>query len=368
MDANSWNAIVGSLPQPHLLQSWEWGQVKSHYGWEAHFKVWRDEEDDVEAAALLLEREISIPVVGTKLRMLYLPKGPLLSDWGDPDLRSRILADLQEFARERRAFFLKIDPEVRLGVGEPGSATAIEDAAGQALLEELRIAEWRFSREQVQFRNTVILDLTPTEDEMLARMKQKTRYNVRLAGRKGVSVRVGGLEDLEMLYRMYAETAVRDRFVIRHLDYYLDLWRAFLKAGMLKPLIAEVEGQPVAGLMLFLFGARAWYLHGMSTVHHREKMPNYLLQWEAMRLARSSGCTSYDLWGAPDVFDGSDSMAGVYRFKQGLGGEVHRHIGAWDLPLKPGWYRLYTRVLPRILGVMRFFGRRRAAGEAQGGP
>ncbi|MDH3943964.1 MAG: peptidoglycan bridge formation glycyltransferase FemA/FemB family protein [Anaerolineae bacterium] len=368
MDAKTWNEIISSFPEPHILQSYEWGQIKSYYGWEPIHKVWKDEDGHLISAALILEREIKIPVFGKKLRMLYVPKGPILRDWGDTELHAGILADLQKLARERNAFFLMIDPEVTRGVGEPGTESAKENTAGSDLQNELRIAEWRPSRDQVQFRNTVIVDLTPTEDEILARMKQKTRYNVRLAGRKGVSVRVGGSNDLEMLYRMYAETAVRDRFVIRHKRYYLELWGAFLQSGMLQPLIAEVEGVPVAGLMLFHFGGRAWYLHGMSTGMHRNKMPNYLLQWEAMRLAKAAGCTTYDLWGAPDVFDESDSMWGVYRFKRGLGGEVHRHIGAWDLPLQPGWYWLYTQVLPRILGVMRLFGRRRAAGEAQGGP
>jgi lipid II:glycine glycyltransferase (peptidoglycan interpeptide bridge formation enzyme) len=184
-------------------------------------------------------------------------------------------------------------------------------------------------------------------------MKQKTRYNIRLSERKGVSVRKGDAQDLPLLYRMYAETSVRDGFVIRDEHYYLTLWNSFLQQGLAQPLIAEVEGEPVAGVMIFLFGERAWYLYGMSREAHREKMPSYLLQWEAMRLAKARGCREYDLWGAPDVFDESDSMWGVFRFKEGLGGRVVRTAGAWDYPSRPLLYTLYTRVLPAVLDRMR---------------
>jgi lipid II:glycine glycyltransferase (peptidoglycan interpeptide bridge formation enzyme) len=238
-------------------------------------------------------------------------------------------------------------------MGVLGDSEAYENALGGAVLNELGSKGWRFSDEQIQFRNTVLVDLTAPEEELLARMKQKTRYNVRYAARKGVEVRAGSQDDLELLYRMYAETSARDGFIIRGEDYYQCVWRTFLENDMLTPLIAEVDGDPVGGLMLFRFGGRAWYLHGMSRAAHRKKMPNYLLQWEAMRIAKNLGCTIYDLWGAPNVFDESDPMWGVFRFKRGLGGTVMRTIGAYDLPVNPLVYGMYTQVLPRILSVMR---------------
>ncbi len=119
-----------------------------------------------------------------------------------------------------------------------------------------------------------------------------------------------------------------------------------------------MEGQAVAGLMLFIFREQAWYIYGMSRELHREKMPNYLLQWEAVRAAKEAGCQVYDLWGAPDVFDSSDPMWGVYRFKRGLAAYEARHIGAWDLPINTWTYRLYAQVLPRIVALMRWRGQR----------
>jgi lipid II:glycine glycyltransferase (peptidoglycan interpeptide bridge formation enzyme) len=182
---------------------------------------------------------------------------------------------------------------------------------------------------------------------------------MRLAGRRGVEVRRGSIEDLDLLYRMYAETSVRDGFVIRHEEYYADAWGSFIEAGMAQPFIAEVEGQPVAGLIAYRFSETAYYLYGMSIDKHREKMPNYLLQWEAMRWAKEQGCTRYDLWGAPDEIDKNDPMYGVYRFKDGFGAKFVRTTGAWDLPLRPLLYALYTRAMPIALSLMRRLGRSR---------
>ncbi len=171
---------------------------------------------------------------------------------------------------------LKIDPEVILGTGVPGTENAQEHPTGAALENELRRRGWQYSAEQVQFRNTVIVDLTESEDAWLARLKQKARYNLRLGEKRGVTTRVGTAQDLPLLYQMYAETSVRDGFLIRSPEYYQTLWKTFLDREMLEPIIAEVDGQAVAGIMVYYFAGKAWYLQGMSANLHREKMPNYL--------------------------------------------------------------------------------------------
>jgi lipid II:glycine glycyltransferase (peptidoglycan interpeptide bridge formation enzyme) len=270
-----------------------------------------------------------------------------------------VLADLVTDARRKGALLIKIDPEVVVGIGAPGEADDLPDPVGVETVLALRKAGWLPAGAQVQYRNTIVVDLAPDEDTLLANMKQKTRYNVRLAGRKGVVVRPGTAADFDLLYRMYAETSVRDGFVIRDEGYYKALWRTFAEAGMLDIMVAEVgggtnaAGEPVAAVVIARFAGTATYLHGMSTEAHRETMPAYLLQWEAMRRAKAAGCTRYDLWGAPERFDETDSMWGVYRFKDGFGGQVVRFIGAWDYPVRPLLYKLYTQVLPRVLDVMR---------------
>jgi lipid II:glycine glycyltransferase (peptidoglycan interpeptide bridge formation enzyme) len=385
--AGEWNRLVAALPGAHVLQTAEWAQVKARLGWRPLFVTWDREQrysiskdrppagdpSALAAAALILQRAIPVGGFAARLRILYAPKGPLL-DWSDAPLRRRVLGDLHDLARKQGAFLLKIDPDVDLGVGIPGTPEAQENPAGVAVAADLGARGWRFSDEQIQFKNTVCLDLTTSEDDLLARMKQKTRYNIRLAERKGVTVRIGASADFSLLYRMYAETSVRDGFVIRDETYYRTVWQTFQKSPsasasdpLAEPLIAEVTGEPVAAVFVFRFARRAWYIYGMSREAHREKMPNYLLQWEAMRRAKAAGCVAYDLWGAPDEFVESDPMWGVYRFKEGLGGEVVRRLGAWDLPVTPWLYRLYAQTLPKLLAVMRRRGKAETRKKVLGG-
>jgi lipid II:glycine glycyltransferase (peptidoglycan interpeptide bridge formation enzyme) len=377
--AKIWNDIIASLPQAHILQTWQWGQVKAAYGWRPFFALWTATDSGradfqiaadpveltapaggaavrVQAASLVLVRNVSLGGFAARLRVIYAPKGPLL-DWNDVPLRRQVLDDLKRLAKRLGAIFIKIDPDVSLGNGVPGDPDASDTPLGQAVLADLAARGWVESAEQIQFRNTVLVDLHGDEDALLGNMKQKTRYNIRLAERKGVRVRAGGPQDFPLLYRMYAETSLRDGFVIRPQDYYECVWSIFMQAGMLEPLIAEVDGEVLAAVMVFRFGSRAWYLYGMSRDQHREKMPNYLLQWEAMARARAAGCQVYDLWGAPERFEDSDPLWGVFRFKEGFGGRVARYLGAWDLPDNLWMYRLYTQILPRILGILRWRGK-----------
>ena len=361
-----WNRLISGLPDPHLLQTSEWSQVKAMNGWQALPFTWEAETGRTAAAAMVLKRSL---VAGGPLRslsVLYTPKGPLL-DWANVPLRQQVLADLQSFARKQGAIFLKIDPDVLLGTGIPGGPEASEEEEGLAVRSDLVQRGWVFSPDQVQFRNTVLVDLAPSEEQMLARMKQKTRYNVRLGEKKGITVRTGTPADLPRMYQMYAETSLRDGFVIRDEAYYQTVWRTFMgnplsdspsqPAG--EGLIAELGGEPLAAVSLFYFAGRAYYLFGMSRAEHRETMPNYLLQWEAMRRAKALGCTSYNLWGAPDEFNAQDGLWGVFRFKEGLGGSVVRTIGAWDFAARPALYRMYTQTLPRVLDLMRSRGKQR---------
>jgi lipid II:glycine glycyltransferase (peptidoglycan interpeptide bridge formation enzyme) len=377
MNAPLWDTLIASLPDAHLLQTWEWAQIKAEVGWKTAPYAWDEDgrrmviqdhpDRPVRAAAMILQKNIPIGGFAARLCIQYVPKGPLL-DWSNASLRRQVLDDMHFIARKSGAIFIKIDPNVLLGEGIAGEPDAQTNPTGQEMLSDLKARGWHYSPDQIQFRNTVWVDLNGTEEGILARMKQKTRYNIRLAERKGVTVRPGGVADINLLYHMYAETSLRDGFVIRDENYYGRVWKTLLAnlggqadtpLPCAQPLIAEVAGEAVAAVIPVRFAGGAWYLYGMSRELHREKMPNYLLQWEAMRWAKQAGCQVYDLWGAPDEFTEEDSMWGVYRFKEGLGGRVIRTIGAWDLPVRPLLYRLYTQTLPRLLDVMRRRGKQR---------
>jgi lipid II:glycine glycyltransferase (peptidoglycan interpeptide bridge formation enzyme) len=361
---NNWNHLISSLPNVHLLQTEQWARIKTKVGWRAAHKIWGDPENP-DAAAQILHRTVKLTPLGPIFRIMYIPKGPMLRDWADETIRTRVLDDLIDLARQAGVIFLKIDPDVYLGFAIPGTEGEVTDGIGLQVVADLSERGFQYAKEQVQFPNTVMIDLSSSLEELLSAMKQKTRYNIRLAGRKGVHVRKGNQADLTMLYEMYVETSLRDGFTIRNQAYYLDVWKTFMaqKEPACQPLIAEVGGEPVAAVMIFHFSTTAYYMHGMSRSVHRNKMPNYLLQWEAIKHAKNVGCIRYDLWGAPTVFDQTDPMWGVFRFKQGLGGQVYRSIGAYDLSIRPIAYKLYTAVLPRILERMRQRGRSQTEAE-----
>lgn len=342
-DRERWDEAVARLPHAHVLQSYEWGEFKSRHGWTAFRLLFMAAGQAVAGASALLRRLPCGP-----WGVMYVPRGPAL-DYDDEELLATVLGRLEDLAREQRAIFVKIDPDV------------VADRTD--VRETLLNRGWRPSQEQIQFRNTVLLDLLRSEEELLKAMKSKTRYNLRLAQRRGVEVHLGGVEDLPLFYEMYTTTSERDDFIIRPFPYYADAWGAFVEQGQAQLFLARYGGEALAGLILFHFGDGAWYMYGASTGKHRNLMPNHLLQWEAVRWAKARGCSFYDMWGAPDVLDDTDPMWGVYRFKSGFGGEFTSHLGAYDFPTSRPLYWLYTVVMPRYLDLLRGRHRRGPVGE-----
>jgi peptidoglycan pentaglycine glycine transferase (the first glycine) len=364
MDRQAWNNTISNLDGVHILQSWEWGEFKEKYGWKVNRFIWKEKKGEkIIAAAQILERTVKVFRIGPEMKVLYIPRGPLLNDWKRSTLFRSVLEDLKKYAKEQHAIFLKIDPEIIIGGEEiqefqPGSTNF-----GDKVIRRLQANGWFYSREQIQFKNTAWIDLKPKEGEILGRMKQKTRYNLHLSERKGVKVRLTTPNDFSILYDLYVKTSIRDGFVIRPKEYYLSLWQDLSFQNMASGLIAEVDQSPIAGLILFHFARKAWYFYGMSSDLHREKMPNYILQWEAICLVKKNGCEIYDLWGAPDHLNENDPMWGVFKFKQGLGGKLVKTIGAWDFPVNNYLYNIYNYLIPSALSVFRFFRRRRLKQE-----
>lgn len=338
-DPGQWNDLLVGLPAHHVLQSWEWGEIKRQSGWRAQRLVFARAGQPVAAAQVLTRRLGPLP-----LGVQYIPKGPAL-DYADRELVTQVLAALERQARQQRMVLLKLDPDV-----------PADTDAGRAFAGLLKRRGWTYSADQVQFKNTALLDLTPPEEAILAAFKPKWRYNLRLSERKGVHVRTATLDDLDTFYRLYQETAQRDSFIIRPYDYYRTAWETFLTAqgqtgGRL--FLADVAGDTVAGLFLARFHQTVWFLYGASSDRQRETMPNHRLQWEAMRWAKSVGCTSYDLWGAPTELVESDPLWGVWRFKEGFGARLAPHVGAYDFAGVQPVYWLYTVAMPKVLEQMR---------------
>jgi lipid II:glycine glycyltransferase (peptidoglycan interpeptide bridge formation enzyme) len=323
-DQPAWDELVAAAPGGGPLQSWAWGELKAGFGWRAQRMCVGT------ACAQVLYRRLPAGL-GT---LAYVPKGPL-ADCANGLAIKDLLNAIQPLAREQRAICLKIEPN-------------LED--DPALVGDLRALGFQASPQTIQPRRTIVVDLDVEPEAMLKRMKQKTRYNVRLAARRGVTVRHGEEADLPAFYDLMQVTAKRDSFGIHSRAYYEATYSLFVPAGQGCLLLAEHEGKLLAALIVLAFGGTAIYMAGASSNEGRNLMPTYLLQWESMLWARKQGCRAYDLWGVPDENEATleaeftqrnDGLWGVYRFKRGFGGQLVRAAGAWDLVYAPLRYRLY---------------------------
>lgn len=323
LNLDEWNLWLKNRPDAHLLQQGEWGELKAAFGWEAV----RLTADD--AGAQVLFRRLPLG-----FSLAYIPKGPVGKGW------DALWPLVDAECKKRRAVFLKVEPDAWKG--------------DRQLEDKFSSHGFKPSPHDLQPRRTSLINIRGEEDEILAAMKQKTRYNIRLAGRKEVVVRPSG--DVSAFSDLMAVTGERDAFGVHSLAYYQKAYDLFHPLGMCELFLAEYQGQPLAGLMVFRRGARAWYFYGASNNRERNRMPAYLLQWEAIRWAKQLGCTDYDLWGVPDENEEkleaefssrSDGLWGVYRFKRGFGGRIVRTAGAWDKVYRPMMYLAYKILIAR---------------------
>ena len=320
LTAGEWESFLLRHPRAHLLQTSTWGELKARHGWQP-LRLARGD-----AGAQVLLRQV-LPGI----RVAYIPRGPL-GPW------KGIFPDLVEASRAAGAFVLVLEPDA----GDPEAG----DLAEFGLVRAARA---------VQPATSLRVELSGSEEEILARMHQKTRYNIGLANRRGVTVRPW--QDPEGFCAILRATGDRQGFGVHTPAYYRDAYDLFHPRGEAELMLAEKDGQSLGALMVFGFGAGAWYLYGASTTSRRELMATYLLQWEAMRWARGRGAAWYDLWGVPDAapqeleagFESRrDGLWGVYRFKRGFGGRWFQTPGAWEKPIRTTLYRAY-----RILGARR---------------
>jgi len=325
----------------HLLQSWGWGEFKARFGWQVERLALRDENSgELRGVAQILLRRLR---AGS---MAYVAKGPVVLP-EDESVWTRLLGMLRDWGRERGVTFLKIEP----------------DWEGEHPRRQL-FAELGFRpvERAIQPSTTILVGLEGAQEEILKQMKSKTRYNIRLADRKGVKVREGDDGDVSLFYGLMEETRDRDLFGIYEEEYYRQAWLTFAPQGKGKLFLAHHGDELLAGLMVFAFGSRAYYLYGASSNRHRNLMPNHLLQWRAMLWARAQGCATYDLWGVPDeAGQGEEDMEevlkrgglwGVYRFKRGFGGRLVRYSPSYDYVYSPLLYWLGTRVYLKVRGAL----------------
>ena len=316
VNKSDWDSWLSHQMNYHILQTSQWGSLKENFGWLS-FRI-----ITAEVGAQILFRKLPLG-----LKIAYIPKGPI----GKPSLS--FWTQVDELCRTQKAIFLKIEPDL----WESEQFNFLEKDPKKF-----------FPSSSIQPRQTIVVNLDINEDVLLNRMKQKTRYNTKLAEKKEVCIKES--DDIETFFEIMVSTGNRDNFGIHSKKYYTKVYNQFKASGKVLLLLAFYQDQPLAGLIAFYQGYRAWYFYGASNEIERNRMPTYLLQLHAMRWAVLNGCSEYDLWGIPDenaeilekdFLKRTDGLWGVYRFKRGFGGEIKRYHTAYDRVYNKAIYKLY---------------------------
>ncbi len=320
-----WNHFLAQHPDAHLLQTGEWGELKAGFGW----KPARVISENI--GAQILFRKLPFGFSVAYIPKAVIPKGDDVSNQSSSD---QFWKEIDSVCKSHRAIFLKLEP----------------DSWDSKFI--LHPSSFVPSKHNIQPPRTIINNIKDDEDAILARMKQKTRYNIRLAEKKGVTVHAW--DDIDSFHKMMLVTGGRDGFGIHSLEYYKRAYELLHPKGLGEILVAEYHDKPLAALFVARNGNRAYYLYGASTDEERNRMPTYLLQWEAIKWAKSHGCEEYDLWGVPDEDEATleanfesrhDGLWGVYRFKRGFGGELKRAAQAMDRVYNPLLYWAYLKFI-----------------------
>jgi peptidoglycan pentaglycine glycine transferase (the first glycine) len=331
---DEWNDFVAASEHGTVLQSYQWGQLKAGTGWEP-LPVAVGDDERIRACVLVLKREL--PVIGRSL--FYAPRGPV-ADFRDPGSMARLLEAIRGLARAHRALALKIDPPI------PAERAEVSTTLRRAGFRPVHYGTNGLGGTQPRY--VMKTDLTPGPEELLASFKSKWRYNIGLAGRKGVVVRRDCSRlDLSSFYDLLHVTAERDGFRVRSREYFERLYDLLVPAGLAKLFAAEYEGEMIAAAILFRMGRQATYVYGASSNQHRDRMPNHLLQWEMMLWAREKGCNVYDFRGVAREVAGEPvgPLGGLNRFKRGFAAKYVEYVGEWDLVFSPMWHRVYSLAL-----------------------
>lgn len=317
-----YEAFVQSHPKGNFAQSYLWGKQKPMWKWDAI--VVRGENGAIKGSLAVMTRKV--PGIGRTL--MYGCRGPVC-DLDDRETFSQLLDGAKALAKTYKSYVIKIDPDV------PSSNTAFS-----SMLQSFgfKAKEGGKNFEAIQPRYVFRLNVEgKTEEELLANFHQKWRYNIRLAERKGVTVRICGKEMVPAFSDLMLTTGVRDGFVTRKPEYFSAMLDNLGEHARLY-MAFDPENTPIAGTLAIHYGDKVWYLYGASSNEHRNLMPNYLLQWRMIQWAVETKCRIYDFRGVSGDVSEDNPLYGLFRFKQGFGGDFTEFIGEMDLVLSPAIY------------------------------
>ena len=317
-----YEAFVQSHPKGNFAQSYLWGKQKPMWQWDAI--AVRGEDGAIRGSLAVMTRKV--PGIGRTL--MYGCRGPVC-DLDDRETFSQLLDGAKVLAKKYKSYVIKIDPDV------PSSNTAFS-----SMLQSFgfRAKEGGKNFEAIQPRYVFRLNVEgKTEEELLANFHQKWRYNIRLAERKGVTVRICGKEMVPAFSDLMLTTGVRDGFVTRKPEYFAAMLDNLGEHARLY-MAFDPNDTPIAGTLAIHYGDKVWYLYGASSNEHRNLMPNYLLQWRMIQWAVETHCRIYDFRGVSGDVSEDNPLYGLFRFKQGFGGDFTEFVGEMDLVLSPVIY------------------------------
>lgn len=321
-DEEEYTRFLESNERCNFQQSLEWSKVKSN--WKREVILAEDSSKKIIGSLMVLIRKI--PIFGN---IMYSSRGPVC-DIHNMEVLKQLTEGAKLLAKKYNAIVLTIEPDIKS-----------DDTSFRNIMLELGYLikdDAKNFREEIQPRYVFRLDTKDkTEDEIFKNFHSKTRYNIRLATKKGVTVKVGTREDLKDFHKIMVTTGIRDGFITRPLEYFERMYDC-LGSEHIKLLMAYYEGKPISGVIPIMYGNKTWYLYGASSNEHRNLMPNYLLQWEMIKIALERKSDIYDLRGVPGIADNSN---GLYRFKKGFGAEYTEFIGEVYIPFKPLTYKIY---------------------------
>lgn len=343
-----------------------WAEVKS--GWKSKSVGWFYERKLVSVGLILIR---NIPK--TKWSLFYLPEGPVL----DPDYAKNVvdwLTPLRDFAKESGAFNLKLGPQVTINTW---SAATIKSAISDNVYRQFKDVEpdrvnpfgheigtklRNLGGKQIETDGEGFGDVQPrfvfaidvegkSDDELLATFSQEWRRNIKKAEKSEVKVRQANFSDLETFHILYKETAKRDKFTPRPLNYFKQMWKSLNEnsnnLAEMRLYIAEQENICHAACLWVRVGKHVWYTYGASSTSGRELRPSNAIQWQMMRDARDAGASIYDMRGIAATLNEKSPLFGLLRFKIGTGGKVIQYVGEWDFVLKPLIYKAFRVALAR---------------------
>ena len=326
MEDNKLKAFLETNKKSHFLQSPEWAEVKSN--WENEMLV-VEENGEIKGAMLVLLRKVPI----FNRYIMYAPRG-FVCDEHDKDTLKKLTEKAAEVAKKYKAFIFRMDPDIPASDEEFKS---IAKELGYQMKENIESID-----QVVQPKYVFRLDIAnKNEEELIASFNSKTRYNLRLSKRKGVTTRVGTKADMETFYRIMKETGSRDDFFIRPMSYFEKIYDC-MGEDHARIIVAEYEGNPIAAVMPIKYGNKVWYLYGGSSNEYRNLMPNYQLQFEMMKWGLESGCEVYDFRGVSGFKDENDPQYGVYRFKKGFNPEFVEFVNELYIVYDPFMNKLFN--------------------------